>query len=99
MKTFEEIKNILQTHKPFLAQNYGIKEIGMFGSYVRNEQRPDSDLDILIELESPSRIGLMGLANLENYLSELFDMKIDISIKKNLKRRIGEKILNEVVSV
>ncbi len=99
MKTLEEIKTVLQMHKPYLIQHYGIKEIGMFGSYVRNQQRPDSDLDILIELESPSRIGLMGLANLEDYLTRLFDMKVDISIKKNLKRRIGEKIRNEVVSV
>ncbi len=99
MKTFEEIRKILQTQKTYLAQKYGIREIGIFGSYVRNEQRADSDIDILIELENPPCIGLMGLANLESYLSDLFDIKADISIRKNLKPRIGKKILNEVVQI
>ena len=99
MKTFDQIRNILQKHKPYLAERYGIREIGIFGSYVRNEQRADSDLDILIELENPPVIGLMGFANLESYLSDLFDIKADISIRKNLKPRIGKKILNEVVQI
>ena len=99
MKTFNEIRQILQIRKPYLAEKYGIKEIGIFGSYVRNEQRPDSDLDILIELENPPIIGLMGLVNLENYLTDLFDIKVDIAVKKNLRRRIGQRILNEAISV
>ena len=44
MKTHNEIKQILQAQKPYLAEQYGINEIGVFGSYVRGEQRPDSDL-------------------------------------------------------
>ena len=56
MKTITEIKQILQTQKSYLAEKYGVTEMGVFGSYVRGEQRPDSDLDILIELEAPPRI-------------------------------------------
>lgn len=99
MKTLNEIRQILQTRKPYLAEKYGIKEIGIFGSYVRNEQHSESDLDILIELENPPRIGLMGLVNLEHYLSDLFNIKVDIAVKKNLRRRIGQRILNEAVAV
>jgi predicted nucleotidyltransferase len=53
MKTLAEIKRILEAEKPYLARKYGVTEISVFGSYVRGEQRPESDLDILIELEDP----------------------------------------------
>lgn len=64
--TLSEIKQILRTHRPYLAEKYGVVEIGVFGSYVRNEQRVDSDVDILIELKSPPRISLIGLIELEH---------------------------------
>jgi predicted nucleotidyltransferase len=59
MKTVAEISQILQDQKPYLAERYGVAEIGISGSYVRGEQRTDSDLDILIELERPARINLV----------------------------------------
>lgn len=99
MKTLAEIKRILQTHKPYLSQKYGVTEIGVFGSYVRNEQLPDSDVDILIELERPPRISLIGLVELEDYLSNLLGVKVDVALRKNLKKRIGQRILSEVVPV
>jgi len=97
VKDLTEIKEILQAQKPHLYQKYGVTEIGVFGSYVRGEQRPDSDIDILIELERPPKIGLMGLVGLELYLSELLDQKVDIAIRKNLRKRIGRRILSEVM--
>jgi predicted nucleotidyltransferase len=99
MNELAEIKRILQAERPYLAQKYGVTEIGVFGSYVRGEQRPDSDLDILIELEDPPRISLLGLVNLENYLSDLFGVKVQVAIKKNLKPRLSPYILREVVMV
>jgi hypothetical protein len=96
-KTLAEIKQILQAQKPYLAAKYGVTEIGLFGSYVRGEQRLDSDLDVLIELERPPRISLMGLVELEDYLSDLLGLKVDIAIKKNLRKRIGRRILQEAV--
>jgi predicted nucleotidyltransferase len=99
MKTLTEITQILQAQKPYLAEKYGLTEIGVFGSYVRGEQRPDSDLDILIELERPPKIGLMGLVGLELYLSDLLGLKVDVAIKKNLRKRIGKRILSEVIPV
>ena len=99
MKTVAELKPILQAQKPYLAEKYGVTEIGIFGSYVRGEQRLDSDLDILIELERPPRISLIGLVELELYLSELLGVKVDLAIKKNLKPRIGKHILQEVVAL
>jgi predicted nucleotidyltransferase len=99
MKTLAEIKEILQTERPYLAEKYGVTVVGVFGSYVRGEQGPDSDIDILIELERPPRISLLGLVELEYYLSELLETKVDVAIKKNLRKRIGKRILDEVVPV
>jgi predicted nucleotidyltransferase len=99
MKTLSEIKQILAAQKPYLAKRYGVTEIGVFGSYVRDEQRPDSDVDILIELERPSRMDLLDLVNLEYYLSDLLGVKVDTAIKASLKKRIGQRILNEVVHI
>lgn len=99
MRTLDEIKRILQDQKPYLSQRYGVTVIGVFGSYVRNEQRTDSDIDILVELEDPPRIDLLDLVNLEYYLSDLLGIKVDVAIKSSLRKRIGKRILSEVIPV
>ena len=99
MKTLDKIKQSLEAQKDYLASEYGVTVLGVFGSYVRGEQRRDSDVDILIELERPPRISLIGLVELEHYLSDVLGVNVDIAIKKNLRRRIGERILSEVVPV
>jgi len=99
MRTLDEIKRILQDQKPYLAERYGVTVIGVFGSYVRNEQRTDSDIDILVELEDPPRTDLLDLVNLEHYLSDLLSIKVDVSIKSSLRKRIGKRILSEVVPI
>ena len=99
MKTLTDIQHILRAQKPYLAKEYGITEMGVFGSYVRGEQRPDSDVAILIELERPPRISLIGLVELEYHLSELLGVKADLAIRKNLRKRIGKRILGEVIPV
>ncbi len=85
----------LEAQKPYLAERYGVVEIGIFGSYMRDEQQQDSDLDILIELEEPPRIDLLDLVNLERYLSDLLGVKVDVALKTNLRKRIGKRILEE----
>jgi len=99
MKTLDEIKQVLERQKDHLATEYGVTVLGVFGSYVRGDQRHDSDVDILIELERPPRISLIGLVELEHYLSDALGVTVDIAIKKNLRKRIGERILSEVVPV
>jgi predicted nucleotidyltransferase len=99
MKTLDEIKDILRAEKPYLAERYGVAEIGVFGSYVRGEQCPDSDLDILVELEQPPRISLLDLVDMQYYLGDLLGVEADVALKGNLRRRIGKRILSEVVTV
>ena len=95
MKTFEDIKKILEQQKEFLKNKYKIKEIGIFGSFVRGDITEDSDVDILVEFEEvPS---LFKFIEIENYLSNILGIKVDLVEKKSLKPRIGEHILKEVV--
>ncbi len=97
MKKIEEIKRILEVHKEELRGRYGIKEIGIFGSYVRGEERKDSDLDLLAEFEEGAKIGLLEFVKAENYLSDLLGVKVELVEKSALKPRIGRHILKEVV--
>jgi predicted nucleotidyltransferase len=94
MKTFDEIKELLHRNKEALREQYGLKEIGIFGSYVRGEQGAESDLDILIELEKP--IGFVRFMKLERALSELLGIQVEMVTKKALKPHIGKRILQEV---
>jgi predicted nucleotidyltransferase len=94
VKTFEEIKEIIKRHKEDLKKEYGVKEIGLFGSYVRGEQKKISDVDILIELEKP--IGFVKFIKLENRISDMLGIKVDLVTKNALKPYIGKRILQEV---
>jgi predicted nucleotidyltransferase len=96
-KNFDEIVELLKTIKPTLEKKYHLKSIGVFGSYARYEQKPDSDLDILIELSEP--IGLFSYIAMERELSECIGIKVDLVMKDSLKPRIGQYILKEVITV
>lgn len=96
-KTVEEIRRILEAHKEELNRGYHVKEIGIFGSYIRGEQRETSDVDILVEFERP--IGLIEFVKLKNYLSDLLGVNVDLVMKKALRPRIGQRILSEVLYV
>jgi len=95
--TAEEIINILKEHKEGLKEKYGVKEIGVFGSYVRGEQKGSSDIDVLVEFEPDARISLLDFVGLENLISDLLGANVDLVEKSGLKPRIGKHILKEVV--
>lgn len=96
-KSIQKIKRILLSHKQDLSDKYGVREIGIFGSYVRSEHRKNSDIDILVELEKP--MGFFKFIRLERYLSELLGAKVDLVTKNALKPHIGQRILAEVIYV
>ena len=97
MNRLEEIKKKLVEIKPILQEKYKVKEIGIFGSYVKGKQRKRSDIDILVDFEEDSQIGLLTFAALENFLSELLGVKVDLVMKNSLKPNIGKAILKEVI--
>jgi uncharacterized protein len=98
--TNEKLENIIQQIsklKPYLEQHYHIKSIGVFGSFVRNEQQAHSDLDLLVEFSHA--VSLLTFIEIENKLSSYLGFKVDLVIKKTLKPRIGQQILSEVVMI
>jgi len=97
MKTLPEIERILRDQKPILREKFKVREIGIFGSVVRGEQKETSDLDLLVEFDEP--IGLIKYVNLQNYLSERVGSRVDLVMKSGLKPRISKHVLKEVIYV
>ncbi|MGB9833153.1 MAG: nucleotidyltransferase family protein [Caldisericum exile] len=96
MKTVKEITQILAEHKEEIRQKYGVKIIGIFGSYARNEQKETSDIDILIELERP--IGLKFF-ELWDYIENLLGCEVDLVRQKILREEIRDDVLKAVVLI
>ena len=88
-----EILNKLRELKPILSEEYSVKEIGLFGSFVMDEASEESDIDILIELSRP--IGWKYFT-LEIYLEGIFGRKVDLVTKNALKEQIKDSILEQV---
>jgi len=88
---------MLRENKSVLEEKYKVKTLGVFGSYVRGEQKEDSDLDILVEFQEP--VGLFKFMELEEFLGKNTGIKVDLVSKKALKPRIGKYILKEVINV
>ncbi|MBI2412961.1 MAG: nucleotidyltransferase family protein [Deltaproteobacteria bacterium] len=93
----KDIRKKLVEYKPALKCHYKVREIGVFGSYVRGEQKKKSDLDILVDFYEP--ISLINFIRLENHLTVYLGVKVDLVMKDSLKPRIGSNILKEVVNI
>lgn len=94
MKKREEIKEILKGFKPILRERFKVKQIGIFGSYVRGEESEESDVDILVEFSEP--IG-WEFIDLMEFLEKILGRKVDLVTVRALKPQIKDKILKEVV--
>lgn len=97
MKTFIEVRKVLEGHKEEMRQRFKIKEIGVFGSFVQEEQKKTSDVDILVEFEEVP--DLFRFLELEIYLEGLLELKVDLVRKKAIRKELREAILNEVVMI
>ena len=87
----------LREHFPSLAEQFRIRSLGVFGSYARNEQRVGSDLDVLVAFEEePSLLTFLAL---ENRLTDLLGVKVDLVMEDALKPHLGPRILRDVVAV
>jgi len=99
MRRIEEIRSKLEELKPILKDEHKMKSVGIFGSYIRGEEKKGSDLDILVEFEESANLSLLDFTRLENYLSEALGVKVDLVEKSTLKPRIGKNILKEVINI
>ena len=91
----KDILRLLKAEKAFLRNEFGVINIGLFGSYVKGNQRVDSDIDLLVELKEPR---FEWIAGLQMYLEKRFDKKIELVRKSdNVNRRFTQRIENEVL--
>jgi uncharacterized protein len=92
-----ELRRVLQQHLPTLQERYGVESLGLFGSYVRGEASPESDLDVLVRFRRTP--GLLRYVELENYLSDLLGVRVDLVMADSLKPKVGQRVLAEVQPV
>ena len=82
---------------PEVIQKYNVESLGIFGSFVRSEGTKGSDLDLLVNFTK--KPGLIKYIELENYLTDLLGIKVDLVMQSALKPQIGKQILREVVYI
>ncbi len=93
----EKSLEVLRRQKPYLKDAYHVKELGVFGSFARGDNRDQSDIDVLVDFsETPS---LFEFVHLENFLNGKLQRKVDLVHKPGLKQAIKEDILREVIYV
>ena len=97
MKTIEEIKKKINALKKKLHTDYGVSGIEVFGSYVRGEQREDSDLDILVEFDR--EVSLLDVVGLELFLSDTIGVKTDVVLRRSVRQELKDIIFKEAVPV
>ncbi len=88
------ILTFLSTHQDAI-QHFGVERIGLFGSYVRDEQKENSDIDLLVEF-SKGQKNIRNLVGLADYLEDSFGKKVELVTKESLSKYIGPHILKEV---
>jgi predicted nucleotidyltransferase len=92
-----ELSARLRQEMPRLRRDYAIRSLGLFGSYVRGEQKRGSDLDVLVEFEQVP--GLLRFLDLERDLGRLLGIRVDLVQKEALKPAIGRRVLKEVLPI
>ncbi|MDQ4074673.1 MAG: nucleotidyltransferase family protein [Chloroflexota bacterium] len=94
IQTKKEILSLLQEYQVHL-ERFGVKRCGLFGSFARREQRPDSDIDLLVEFEL-GRKTFDNFMNLAFFLEELFGRPVQVVTREALSPYVGPYILREV---
>ncbi len=91
----EEILAELRKDKTMLYEKFGVEEIGLFGSYARNEQKEDSDIDLIVKLKEPKLSALVGILE---FLEKTFNRKIDLTRKgPHLRKKFLVHIEPEII--
>ena len=91
---FEE--EIIRKHIKQLKEKYFVKRLGIFGSYSRGEETPESDIDILVEFSAPVGLEFFGL---KNFLEKILAKNVDLVTENGIRPQMKNKILHEVVFI
>ena len=95
MKTLNGIFEIIENNKNFLEKTFYVSRIGIFGSYSKNYSTDKSDIDILVEFSK--KVDMFHFLKLENFLSDILSIKVDLVTFNALRKELKEDILREVV--
>ena len=90
-----EIRERLGEAKAYLGEKYSLSKIGVFGSYARGEEKPGSDIDILVEFRTTP--DLFAFFEIEEYLERILERKIDLVREKAIRKQLKDEIMKEVV--
>jgi len=96
MKDINEIKKRLEAYKPIIKEKFKIKEIGIFGSFVRGEESKKSDIDILVDFEKDGKT-FDNYIELKYFLQKLLGLEVDLIMKGALKKELKDAILRKEV--
>ena len=97
MMTGQEILNILKQEKNYLQREFGVISIGLFGSYVKGTQKPDSDVDLLVQFEPSASIGVFEFSRLRSELRGMPRCEVDLATPDALHKYLKEDILKEPI--
>ena len=99
MDSLEHIRATLAASLPDVRERYHVDRLSLFGSWVRGQQKDESDVDILVDFQPGARVGLLACIALEQELSASLGRKVDLVTRGALRPRIGEQVLAELVAV
>jgi len=97
MKTITEIKDQLAKLREEIHKTFAVSRLEIFGSYVRGEQRENSDVDMLVDFDR--EVSLLDVAGLQVYLSEQLGVKVDIVLRRSVRKELKDTIYAEAVPV
>ena len=92
-----QILDYLSANKQNISRKYHLKKLGIFGSYARNEQTPESDLDLLVEFEDNTSDLTDKKEFLRKEIQSVFNIPVDICREKYIKPIFRQQILNDVI--
>ena len=93
----DEVLNVLRAHKPILSQRFGVRELALFGSVVRNQVTRDSDIDILVRFDGPATS--KAYFGTQFYLEDLLGHPVDLVTNKALRAELRPYIEREAVNI
>ncbi len=96
MEQSEQILRVIRPHLPVIKERFGVRTIGLFGSWARGEASSASDVDLLVDFERSSFDAYMDL---KFYLEDLLQLRVDLVLRRALKPLLRDRILGEVRDV
>lgn len=91
-----DVLSLIKKHEPEIKNRFGVATIGVFGSFVRGEERPDSDVDVLVTFRRGKKT-YDNYINCKFYLEDLFGRRVDLVMRGAIKKQLRPYILGEVV--